>query len=96
MRETMTVREAYDIGSGWAVRVCEDTLPPELILYRHGRRVYSCTAAPKMRSEDVITLAQRIAAVYDTAWAAGWEECRRVIIAAAETATEMLEGGGGL
>ena len=85
----------YDIGGGWKVRRDEDVMPPELILYRHGRRVYSLAAAPKMKDEDALTLAQRIAQVYDTAWAAGWEECRRVIIAAAEEATETLEGGGG-
>ena len=79
----------YDIGGGWKVRRDEDVMPPEIILYRHGRRVYSLAAAPKMKDEDALTLAQQIAQVYDTAWAAGWEECRRVIIAAAEESKSL-------
>lgn len=91
------MRETWDIGGGWQARLEVEELQPRLILYRHRRRVYSVTTAPKMTDEAILGLAQQIAAVYDTAWTAGWEECRRVIIAAAEEQSALVdEEGGGL
>ncbi len=85
----------YDLGGGWKVRWYADEMPEMLELFRHTRRVYGTIIPPKMNEEALLDLALSLAQVYDTAWAAGWEECRRVIIAAAEEATETLEGGGG-
>lgn len=91
------MRETWDIGSGWKACREDDELQPVVILYRHRRRVYGFSIAPKMGDEALLDLAQKIAAAYDAAWTAGWEECRRVIIAAAERESaldEDLEGGG--
>lgn len=89
------MRDLWDIGGGWKARLEDEELQPRLILYRHRRRVYSVTTAPKMTDEAVLSLAQQIAAVYDTAWTAGWEECRRIIIAAAEEQSALAETEGG-
>ena len=86
----MEALETYDIGRGWKLRRDNEMEPGEIILYRHGRRVYHFTEPPKARAEDMITIAQSMAAVYDTAWSAGWEECRQVILQAVESATESV------
>lgn len=84
------MRETWDIGGRWQARLEAEELQPRLILYRHRRRVYSHHRAENDRRgrpgpgpADRRRLRHRLD--------------RRVIIAAAEEQSALVdEEGGGL